>query len=103
MVDYVANENQTAYECALELAGRMSRSGACLLLRLLVLTLSISIYVAPLALRAAKRAIGLSESLSLAEGLRAERACYEPLLSTRDRREALSAFGEKRPARFLGM
>ncbi|KZV70247.1 enoyl-CoA hydratase [Peniophora sp. CONT] len=84
LVDYVANEEQTAYECALELAGRMSRS-------------------APLALRAAKRAIGLSESLSLAEGLRAERACYEPLLSTRDRREALSAFGEKRPARFLGM
>ena len=44
LVDYVANEDQTAYECALELAGRMSRSGACLSLRLLVSTLTLSMY-----------------------------------------------------------
>jgi len=38
----------------------------------------------------------------MADGLREERACYARLLGTRDRREALEAFGQKRAATFVG-
>jgi methylglutaconyl-CoA hydratase len=40
--------------------------------------------------------------MSLAEGLDLERACYEPLLTTKDRTEALAAFVEKRMPVFKG-
>lgn len=57
----------------------------------------------PLALRAAKRAIdrGLAAG-SLASGLDEEWAAYQTVLETRDRREALVAFAEKRPPHFEG-
>ncbi|KEP55708.1 enoyl-CoA hydratase [Rhizoctonia solani 123E] len=83
VVDYVSNDGQSASERALELAEEMSNS-------------------APLALRAAKRALSFSPDLSLAEGLDLERACYEPLLSSKDRTEALAAFQEKRKPVFKG-
>lgn len=57
---------------------------------------------APIALREAKRAIDGGSGRPLREALGAERAAYEVVLTTHDRREALSAFAEKRPPRFEG-
>jgi enoyl-CoA hydratase/carnithine racemase len=58
---------------------------------------------APIALRAAKRAIdeGL-DAASLAAGLDVETRCYATIVPTEDRREALEAFVEKRPPRYRG-
>ncbi|KAG8769119.1 hypothetical protein FRC12_005152 [Ceratobasidium sp. 428] len=83
LVDYVADAPTTAYSRALELASEMAGG-------------------APLALRAAKASISLALEVPLDAGLEHERACYEPLLSTRDRVEALDAFREKRPPVFRG-
>ncbi|SPO27550.1 related to Enoyl-CoA hydratase [Ustilago trichophora] len=57
---------------------------------------------APLALRAAKMAISMGANVELARGLDFEWACYEPLLETKDRREALDAFQQKRKPVFTG-
>lgn len=58
--------------------------------------------VAPLSIRAAKRAIDEGFGLPLADGLRLERACYETILTSDDRNEGLRAFAEKRPPRYAG-
>jgi enoyl-CoA hydratase/carnithine racemase len=57
---------------------------------------------APVALAAALTALDGSVDVSLEEGLRLERACYERTLGTADRREALEAFAQKRKPRFRG-
>ena len=51
---------------------------------------------APLALRAAKRAILAGLETDLKKGLRIEQDAYETTLNTEDRNEALNAFDEKR-------
>ncbi|KAG8931286.1 hypothetical protein FRC02_002960 [Tulasnella sp. 418] len=84
VVDNVSGSNESAYEAALALAKEINQS-------------------APLALRAAKLAISKAPELSLESGLTFERACYEPLLSTSDRLEALDAFREKRKPMFKGV
>ncbi len=56
----------------------------------------------PLALRAAKAAIDGSLDRAEAEGLEHEFACYQRILPTADRLEALAAFAEKRAPRFEG-
>jgi len=58
---------------------------------------------APLAPTAAKEAItkGLAEG-TVEEGLVHERTCYQRLLGTRDREEALEAFSQKRKPVFRG-
>lgn len=78
--------------------------------------------IAPLALRAAKQAISRAEDLALEIGascihalsanprsllivrlgLDFERASYDPLLSSKDRTEALEAFKQKRRPVFKG-
>ncbi|CAE6503279.1 unnamed protein product [Rhizoctonia solani] len=83
LVDYVSESPSMAYDRALELAAEMAGS-------------------APLALRAAKASISLALEVPLDAGLEHERACYELLLSTRDRTEALDAFREKRQPVFRG-
>lgn len=83
LVDYLADSSSTAYERALKLAEEMAHS-------------------APLALRAAKIAISRSCELPLESALDHERLCYEPLLDTQDRLEALDAFKEKRTPVFIG-
>ncbi|KAG8860534.1 hypothetical protein FRB96_003788 [Tulasnella sp. 330] len=83
VVDMVSEENESAYDSALNLAKEINQS-------------------APLALRAAKLAISRAPELDLDSGLSFERACYEPLLSTSDRIEALDAFREKRKPLFKG-
>ncbi|KAF9018445.1 ClpP/crotonase [Hymenopellis radicata] len=84
LVDYVSDASQTAFERALKLAEEMAHS-------------------APLALRAAKLAISRSCELPLESALDHERRCYEPLLQSKDRIEALDAFREKRKPMFIGM
>lgn len=57
---------------------------------------------APIAQRAALKAIAAAGDLPLAEGLAFERECYDACLSSEDRQEALRAFAEKRPPKFTG-
>jgi len=56
----------------------------------------------PVAVRAAKAAIDGGMELPQAEGLLHEARCYERVLGTRDRLEALAAFAEKRAPRYAG-
>ncbi len=56
----------------------------------------------PVAVRAAKAAIDGGVELPLARGLEHEARCYERVLGTRDRLEALAAFAEKRSPRYTG-
>jgi len=56
----------------------------------------------PVAVRLAKKAIEGGAHLSLDEALALEWRCYEGVLATSDREEALEAFAEKRPPRFRG-
>lgn len=57
---------------------------------------------APLAVRAAKRALALADDLPLAEALAAIEGVRRPLDATADYAEGLAAFAERRPARFTG-
>ena len=56
----------------------------------------------PLATGAAKRAIDGGIDLPLADGLALEAVCYEEVLTSDDRNEALAAFAEKRAPIFKG-
>lgn len=56
----------------------------------------------PVAVRAAKAAIDGGCELPLPAGLEHEARCYERVLPTRDRLEALAAFAEKRKPRYSG-
>jgi methylglutaconyl-CoA hydratase len=57
---------------------------------------------APIAVAAALRAIDGGRDVALSEGLSIERECYEATLASEDRREALSAFAERRRPQFRG-
>ena len=56
----------------------------------------------PLALRAAKAAIDGAADLPVGQALEHEFACYQRILPTSDRLEALAAFAEKRAPKFEG-
>ncbi len=56
----------------------------------------------PVALRLAKKAIEQGADLPLDDGLKLEWDCYQGVLKTADRVEALKAFAEKRPPKFEG-
>ena len=56
----------------------------------------------PVAVRAAKEAIDRGSELSLIEGLEVEARCYERVIPTQDRLEALLAFSEKRAPVYRG-
>ncbi|HEX4823570.1 MAG TPA: enoyl-CoA hydratase-related protein [Candidatus Polarisedimenticolaceae bacterium] len=56
----------------------------------------------PVAVRLAKKAIEGGWDLSMDEALALEWQCYQGVLGTSDREEALVAFAEKRPPRFTG-
>jgi len=58
---------------------------------------------APLASAAALRAVDASFDTSLEQGLLVEKDCYETVLRSADRREALTAFAEKRRPEFRGV
>eukprot|EP00761_Pharyngomonas_kirbyi_P012827 gb/GECH01012854.1/.p1 GENE.gb/GECH01012854.1/~~gb/GECH01012854.1/.p1 ORF type:complete len:308 (+),score=87.41 gb/GECH01012854.1/:1-924(+) len=56
----------------------------------------------PVAIRAAKESIVQGSQVSMAEGMEVERRCYDRVLQTSDRTEALAAFKEKRKPNFKG-
>jgi enoyl-CoA hydratase/carnithine racemase len=56
----------------------------------------------PVAVRAAKEAIERGGEERLGAGLEIEARCYEKVLATQDRLEALAAFAEKRKPRYTG-
>jgi enoyl-CoA hydratase/carnithine racemase len=56
----------------------------------------------PIAVRAAKDAIDGGMELPIERGLEHEARCYERVLGTQDRLEALAAFAEKRRPRYRG-
>jgi enoyl-CoA hydratase/carnithine racemase len=56
----------------------------------------------PIAVRLAKQAIEGGFDLSMDEALALEWQCYEGVLGSSDREEALNAYAEKRPPRFTG-
>ncbi len=68
---------------ALELAGTIASNG-------------------PVAVRAAKEAIDRGTEAPIDQGLEIEALCYDKVLPTQDRLEALAAFGEKRKPVFTG-
>ncbi len=72
-----------ALEAAVSLAERIARNG-------------------PVAVRAAKRAIDRGMDLPMEEALDLELACYQDVIPTTDRREALVAFAEKRAPQYRG-
>lgn len=53
-----------------------------------------------LSVQAAKEAVNAAEELSLHEGLRLERRLFHSLFATKDQKEGMEAFLEKRPAKF---
>jgi enoyl-CoA hydratase/carnithine racemase len=57
---------------------------------------------APIAQRAALKALDGAQELDLSQGLELELACYEECLQSEDRLEALQAFAEKRKPAFKG-
>jgi len=57
---------------------------------------------APLAMRQAKKSIQRSLLASLRKGMNYESACYETIIATHDRREAIRAFLEKRSPQWQG-
>ncbi len=57
----------------------------------------------PIAVRAAKDAIDRGAELPIDQGLEHEARCYERVLGTEDRLEALAAFAEKRKPSFRGV
>ncbi len=56
----------------------------------------------PVAVRAAKAAIDEGADFPLEKGLEIEARCYERVLPTQDRLEALAAFAEKRKPNYIG-
>ncbi|CAG0899785.1 unnamed protein product [Cyprideis torosa] len=86
IVNHVVEQNDTgsaAYEKCLDLATEMLPNG-------------------PVALRMAKLAINKGREVDLMSGLSFEEACYAQIIPTKDRREGLEAFREKRPPKYKG-
>ncbi|XP_045440566.1 enoyl-CoA hydratase domain-containing protein 2, mitochondrial isoform X5 [Pipistrellus kuhlii] len=57
---------------------------------------------APIAVRLGKVAIDRGMEVDIASGMAIEGMCYAQNIPTRDRREGMAAFREKRPPRFVG-
>ena len=58
--------------------------------------------MSPIAVLAAKEAVGRAFESPLAEGLRSERRLFHAAFATADQKEGMAAFAEKRPPHFQG-
>ncbi|KAK2835790.1 hypothetical protein Q5P01_016274 [Channa striata] len=57
---------------------------------------------APIAVRMAKEAINRGIEVDITTAMAIERMCYARVIPTRDRKEGMAAFIEKRPPRYIG-
>ncbi|XP_077463019.1 enoyl-CoA hydratase domain-containing protein 2, mitochondrial isoform X2 [Stigmatopora argus] len=57
---------------------------------------------APIAVRLAKEAMIRGMEVDITSAMAIERMCYAQVIPTRDRREGMAAFMEKRPPRYIG-
>ncbi|XP_015248462.1 PREDICTED: enoyl-CoA hydratase domain-containing protein 2, mitochondrial [Cyprinodon variegatus] len=57
---------------------------------------------APVAVRLAKEAINRGVEVDIGSAMAIERMCYARVIPTRDRKEGMAAFIEKRPPRYIG-
>nr|XP_057929375.1 enoyl-CoA hydratase domain-containing protein 2, mitochondrial isoform X3 [Doryrhamphus excisus] len=57
---------------------------------------------APIAVRMAKEAMNRGTEVDMNSAMAIERMCYAQVIPTRDRREGMAAFIEKRPPRYIG-
>nr|XP_061790523.1 enoyl-CoA hydratase domain-containing protein 2, mitochondrial-like isoform X2 [Nerophis lumbriciformis] len=57
---------------------------------------------APIAVRMAKEAMIRGMEVDITSAMAIERMCYAQVIPTRDRREGMAAFIEKRPPRYIG-
>ncbi|XP_061539041.1 enoyl-CoA hydratase domain-containing protein 2, mitochondrial-like [Phycodurus eques] len=57
---------------------------------------------APIAVRLAKEAMNRGMEVDITSAMAIERMCYAQVIPTRDRREGMAAFIEKRPPRYIG-
>uniref|UniRef100_A0A671V5K7 Enoyl CoA hydratase domain containing 2 n=1 Tax=Sparus aurata TaxID=8175 RepID=A0A671V5K7_SPAAU len=57
---------------------------------------------APIAVRMAKEAMNRGVEVDIGSAMAIERMCYARVIPTRDRREGMAAFIEKRPPRYIG-
>ncbi|XP_061894467.1 enoyl-CoA hydratase domain-containing protein 2, mitochondrial isoform X2 [Entelurus aequoreus] len=57
---------------------------------------------APIAVRMAKEAMNRGTEVDITSAMAIERMCYAQVIPTRDRREGMAAFIEKRPPRYIG-
>ncbi|XP_077391168.1 enoyl-CoA hydratase domain-containing protein 2, mitochondrial [Festucalex cinctus] len=57
---------------------------------------------APIAVRMAKEAMNRGMEVDITSAMAIERMCYAQVIPTRDRREGMAAFIEKRPPRYIG-
>ncbi|XP_035032132.1 enoyl-CoA hydratase domain-containing protein 2, mitochondrial [Hippoglossus stenolepis] len=57
---------------------------------------------APIAVRMAKEALNRGVEVDITSAMAIERMCYAQVIPTRDRREGMAAFIEKRPPRYTG-
>ncbi|OQV19881.1 Methylglutaconyl-CoA hydratase, mitochondrial [Hypsibius exemplaris] len=86
VVNHTVEQNEkgdAAYRRSVEVAERMLSNG-------------------PFALRMAKLAINQGIEMSLSEGWGFEEKCYGQVIGTKDRKEGLLAFNEKRKPKFIG-
>ena len=83
LLNYVTEDYGTAFEKSLELCREINKKG-------------------PLGVRAAKEAVNGSLDMGLEDGLNLEERCYRKIVATKDRREGLKAFVEKRKPEYKG-
>ncbi|KAK2184925.1 hypothetical protein NP493_249g11077 [Ridgeia piscesae] len=86
LVNHVTAQNEAgdaAYQKALTIAEEITMNG-------------------PIALRLAKLAMNKGSEVDLVNALKIEEACYSQIITTKDRREGLNAFAEKRAPKYIG-
>jgi len=83
LVNYSVADSGLAFQKSLDLAREVNKKG-------------------PLGVRFAKEAVNGSLDMGIEEGLKWEERCYGQIVPTKDRKEGLAAFVEKRSPEYKG-